>query len=147
MRRTLIAPLMLFSLAAYCSVQAQSDLQHIHKLLTDQVDAWNHGDIEGYMRGYWNSDSTEFVSGGEVVRGYREVLARYHRSYSTREKMGRLEFEELVIREISSAAAIATGIWRLHRATDQPWGRFTLVIEKKPEGWRITHDHTSSAGK
>jgi len=147
MRRTLIAPLLLLSLTAFSPVQAQSDFQLIHRLLTDQVDAWNRGDIDGYMKGYWNSDSTEFVSGGDVVRGYREVLTRYHRSYSTREKMGKLEFEELVIRKISSAAAIATGIWQLHRAYDQPWGRFTLVIEKKPEGWRITHDHTSSAGK
>jgi len=147
MRRTFIGPLLLLSLAAYSPVQAQSDFQLIHRLLTDQVDAWNRGDIDGYMKGYWNSDSTEFVSGGKLIRGYREVLARCHKSYGTREKMGKLQFEDLVIRKISSAAAIATGIWRLHRATDQPWGRFTLVIEKKPEGWRITHDHTSSGGK
>jgi len=147
MRRTLIGSLLLLSLAFFSPVRAQSDSRLIHRLLTDQVEAWNRGDIDGYMKGYWNSDSTEFVGGGTIVRGYREVLARYHKSYGTREKMGKLEFDDLVIRRISPAAAIATGIWRLHRAADEPWGRFTLVIEKKPEGWRITHDHTSSAGK
>jgi ketosteroid isomerase-like protein len=147
MRTPFIGLLLLLSVAAFSPARVQSDSQRIHRLLTDQVDAWNRGDIEGFMKGYWNSDSTEFVSGGALVRGYREVLARYHKSYDTREKMGRLEFDELVVRKISAAAAIATGIWRLYRATDQPWGRFTLVIEKKPEGWRITHDHTSSATK
>lgn len=139
--------LLLLSVAALSPAQAQSDFQLIHRLLTDQVEAWNRGDIEGYMKGYWNSDSTEFVSGGNLLRGYRKVLERYRKSYGTREKMGKLEFDDLTIRKLSPTAAIATGIWRLHRAADRPWGRFTLVIEKKPEGWRITHDHTSSATK
>jgi len=117
----------------------------VRKLLADQVIAWNAGDVEGFMKGYWNSDSTEFVSGGNIVRGYREVLARYKKTYDTREKMGKLEFAELQIRTISSKFVLAAGVWKLHRAKDQPWGRFTLLIEKKPEGWRIIHDHTSSA--
>lgn len=117
----------------------------IRKLLTEQVAAWNAGDIDGYMKGYWNSDSTVFVSGGNLTRGYRDVLARYHKSYNTREKMGKLEFSELLIRLASPDLAVATGIWHLTRAKDQPWGRFTLLIEKKPEGWRIVYDHTSSA--
>jgi len=25
-----------------------------------------------------------------------------------------------------------------------PGGLFTLVLRKRPEGWRIVHDHTSS---
>jgi ketosteroid isomerase-like protein len=117
----------------------------IRRLLTEQVAAWNAGDIDGYMKGYWNSDSTVFVSGGNLTRGYRDVLARYHKSYNTREKMGKLEFSELLVRPVSPNLAVATGIWRLTRASDQPWGRFTLLIEKKAEGWRIVYDHTSSA--
>ena len=117
----------------------------IRKLLTEQVAAWNAGDIDGYMKGYWNSDSTMFVSGGNVTTGYRDVLARYHKSYDSREKMGKLEFSDLLIRTPSPDLAIATGVWRLVRKSDQPWGRFTLLIAKKPEGWRIVYDHTSSA--
>ena len=117
----------------------------VRKLLTDQVIAWNAGDVEGFMKGYWNSDSTMFVSGGKVTRGYREVLARYRKSYDTREKMGMLDFSELVIRKVSSDVAIATGAWQLTRTNDKLGGRFTLIIEKKPAGWRIVYDHTSSA--
>lgn len=129
------------------SASAQTDEQTIRNVLNDQVEAWNRGDIEGYMKGYWNSDSTVFNSGGTLTKGYRNVLARYKKSYTTREKMGTLEFNQVVLRSLSSTAFVAMGVWKLTRATDAPWGRFTLIIEKKPEGWRITHDHTSSAEK
>ena len=128
-------------------VFAQSDEDQIKNVLIAQVESWNSGDIEEFMQGYWNSDSTMFNSGGNLERGYKEVLARYKKTYGTKEKMGRLEFSELVIRKISLTSAVAMGVWKLHRAKDQPWGRFTLIVEKKPEGWRITHDHTSSAAE
>jgi len=124
---------------------AQEDELAVRKLLKDQVDAWNSGSVEGYMKGYWDSDGTMFVSGGTLTRGYGQVLARYKKSYNTRDKMGKLEFEELVLRQPSPILIIASGIWKLHRSSDSPWGRFTLLIEKKSEGWRIVYDHTSSA--
>jgi beta-aspartyl-peptidase (threonine type) len=72
---------------------------------------------------------------------------RFRKNYDSNEKMGRLEFQDLDIQRLSPTIAIATGVWELRRKSDRPWGRFTLIIEKKPEGWRITHDHTSSAEK
>jgi beta-aspartyl-peptidase (threonine type) len=137
--------LFVFVFLATTLATAQDDLKAVRKLLDDQVQAWNEGDVEGYMKGYWNSDSTTFVSGGTVVKGYAGVLARYKKSYNTREKMGTLSFEELALRQPAAALIIATGIWKLQRTKDKPWGRFTLLIEKKPEGWRIVYDHTSSA--
>ena len=107
----------------------QESEKTVRKLLSDQVDAWNAGNIEGYMEGYWKSDSTTFISGANVTLGYNEVLARYKKSYNSREKMGKLEFSDLQVRTVSSSVAIATGIWKLMRQKDQPWGRFTLIIE------------------
>lgn len=127
------------------SLSAQDAKDEIKRLLDAQVVAWNTGDIDGFMQGYWNSDSTVFNSGGTLNRGWKNVLRRYKTSYATREKMGQLEFSDLVIRTLSPSATVAMGVWKLYREKDQPWGRFTLIIEKKPEGWRITHDHTSSA--
>ncbi|MCX6134686.1 MAG: nuclear transport factor 2 family protein [Ignavibacteriales bacterium] len=136
---------LLCSVIGINSAIAQNGIADVRKVLMDQVKAWNDGSVEGYMKGYWNSDSTTFVSGGTVTRGYRGVLARYKKGYDTREKMGKLEFTELSIRNIASDIVIATGGWQLTRAQDQPGGRFTLVLERKPEGWRIVYDHTSSA--
>jgi ketosteroid isomerase-like protein len=144
MRRMLL--ICLLSLATFGTVAfSQENEKAIEKILLAQVAAWNAGDIEGYMKGYWNSDSTVFISGGNLTRGYSSVLSRYKKSYDTREKMGKLEFAELQVRMITQTLGVTTGVWRLHRANDQPWGRFTLLVEKKSEGWRIVHDHTSSA--
>ncbi len=138
---------MLVILVAVGSVAAfgQKSDETVRKLLADQVDAWNEGNIEGYMKGYWNSDSTVFISGVNLTRGYSEVLSRYKKSYNSREKMGKLEFTDLQIRMVSRDVAVASGVWRLIRSKDRPWGRFTLIIERKHEGWRIVYDHTSSA--
>lgn len=143
------SPLLLVMLLLVLSqiASAQGDELAVRKLLQDQVEAWNAGSVEGYMKGYWDSDSTMFVSGGSLTKGYREVLARYKKGYDTRAKMGKLEFEQLTLRHPSPTLIIATGIWKLYRANDSPWGRFTLLIEKKSEGWRIVYDHTSAAAK
>jgi ketosteroid isomerase-like protein len=127
------------------TLEAQEATESIRQLLHAQVVAWNEGNLDGYMSGYWKSESTLFVSGGTTLRGYDEVFARYRRGYDTRDKMGKLEFGELSIRPLSSDLALATGTWKLTRAADQPWGRFTLLLHKKPDGWRIVYDHTSSA--
>ena len=145
--RVWLSCLFLILLGGHAAAQRFPEEKEIRKLLEDQVAAWNSGDIEGYMKGYWNSDSTVFNSGGSLTKGYREVMSRYKKSYSTREKMGTLQFRDLVVRPLSPNAAVAMGVWELTRSADKPWGRFTLIVEKKPEGWRVTHDHTSSADK
>ena len=122
---------------------AQSAEDAIRKVLLEQVAAWNNGDVEGYMSGYRKSDETLFVSGGTVVRGYNQVLSRYKKNYDSGEKMGRLRFVELEIRTLSSTMALTTGKWELKRPPDNPWGRFTLLLEMKPDGWKIVYDHTS----
>jgi len=134
-------------LAAHAQAQQPAaDEQAVQRVLSEQVAAWNLGDVPGYMAGYWHSDSTVFVSGGTRTMGFDSVLARYRRVYSDRDKMGTLTFEDLGVRFVSTSVAIATGVWRLQRTKDAPWGRFTLILERKSRGWRITYDHTSSGG-
>ena len=116
----------------------------VRTILVVQVAAWNEGHIAGYLDGYWRSDSTTFLSDGSIMRGFDEVAGRYAKRYATRDLMGVLSFEDLEIRMLSPLVAVAHGVWRLKRSSDEPWGRFTLIVEKKKEGWRITHDHTSS---
>ena len=116
----------------------------IRAVLDAQVEAWNRGDIEGFMEGYARSGETVFVSGDNVMRGWQTVLDRYKKAYDSREKMGRLAFTELEIKIISKDAAVALGRWELTRANDTPHGRFTLIFRHTGQGWRIVHDHTSS---
>jgi ketosteroid isomerase-like protein len=117
----------------------------IQSVLSAQQDAWNRGDINAFMNGYWRSDKTVFVSGDDVTRGWQKVLDRYKAKYSDRANMGTLTFSEIEITPLSNDSAVALGSWKLSRTNDQPHGRFTLIFRRFPDGWKIVHDHTSAA--
>jgi ketosteroid isomerase-like protein len=117
----------------------------VRAVLESQAAAWNRGDIEGYMEGYAKEDSTEFVSGDTITRGWQTVLDRYKSHYDSRAKMGTLTFSELEIKPLSEYYIMATGRWQLAREADTPHGRFTLIFRRTAAGWRIVHDHTSAA--
>ena len=119
--------------------------QAVRAVIEAQRDAWNRGNIEGYMDGYARSADTVFVSGDTVNRGWQNVLERYKKSYNSREKMGTLTFSDLEITALGKDAAVVIGSWRLKRANDEPHGKFTLIFRRLKQGWRIVHDHTSSA--
>ena len=108
-----------------------------------QAAAWNRGDIDGFMAGYWRSDKLLFVSGDEVTRGWQTTLDRYKRTYNSREKMGTLRFSDLEIEVISKDVAIVLGSWALARGSDDPKGKFTLVFRRLDGRWVIVRDHTS----
>lgn len=116
----------------------------IRELLAEQVAAWNGGDLEGFMEGYLRSEELRFVSGSEVRRGWETALRRYRETYPDRAAMGTLSFEGLDVRRLGPEWAMVFGSFRLEREADTPRGRFTLVLRKLEEGWRIVHDHTSS---
>ena len=116
----------------------------IRTLLVDQTAAWNRGDIDGFMAGYWKSDETEFVSAEGVSRGWQALLDRYKRSYPDRKAMGTLSFSNLEVRVECSTSAYAIGEYHLQREKDNPSGIFTLNLRKFPEGWRVVVDHTTA---
>jgi len=119
----------------------------IRSVLQAQQDAWNRGDIDGFMNGYARSALTVFISEDTLRRGWQTVRDRYRKKYSSRAKMGTLTFSDLEITLLSSDSGVASGRWKLNRANDQPHGRFTLILKRLPEGWRIVHDHTSAAAR
>ena len=125
--------------------QTANSANQIRSVLQAQQDSWNRGDVDGFMNGYARSASTVFISEDTIRRGWQTVCDRYKQKYSNREKMGTLAFSDLEITLLSSDSAVASGRWRLKRANDQPHGRFTLILKRLPDGWRIVHDHTSAA--
>jgi uncharacterized protein (TIGR02246 family) len=127
------------------SKSSEMIVRAVRAVIDAQAAAWNRGDIEGYMDGYARSTETVFVSGDSVTRGWQTVLDRYKKRYDSREKMGTLTFSEVQITAIGNDTAIVLGSWRLQRAQDEPHGKFTLIFRKTKQGWRIVHDHTSSA--
>lgn len=145
----IITLLLLVTLGVHNSAWAQANSPGskaaIRAVLDSQAAAWNRGDVEGYMDGYDRSPKTEFVGGDSITRGWQQVLDRYKKNYDSREKMGVLTFSDLEINLLSRDAALVLGRWRLKRANDEPHGTFTLLFKKTKAGWRIVHDHSSSA--
>ncbi len=118
----------------------------VRAVLDAQVAAWNRGDIEGFMKGYERAEGITFVSGDQITRGWQTVLERYKKNYDSREKMGTLAFTELEFKPISPFYITALGRYQLTRSNGEtPHGRFTLIFRRTAQGWRIIHDHTSSA--
>ncbi len=121
--------------------------QSVRQVLLVQVEAWNKGDLEGYMQGYWHSPDLTFFSGGTVTQGWQPTLERYRKRYqSGGNEMGHLDFQDLQINMLGAKSAVATGKWQLTmRDGRKPHGLFTLIFLKTEQGWKIVHDHTSSA--
>jgi ketosteroid isomerase-like protein len=143
--RCIVLTSLLFILAGCNCTTQNEELEAISKVLSQQAKAWNNGDIDGYMEGYLRSDTLRFASGGGVSYGWEITLNRYKKGYPDRATMGWLTFSDIDIQIISNDAAIVFGKWELEREEDRPWGLFTLLFRKTSQGWRIVHDHTSSA--
>lgn len=116
------------------------------RAVTDaQQAAWNRGDVAGFMDGYARDPDITFISGDSHTRGWQTVHDRYQKNYNSREKMGTLTFSDLETTVLSADSVMVLGRWQLQRTNDQPHGRFTLIFRRTKQGWRIIHDHTSSA--
>jgi beta-aspartyl-peptidase (threonine type) len=115
----------------------------IRRVMDAQTAAWNNGDIDGFMKGYWNSPDLVFVSGADVTRGWLPTIERYKKNYDSRAKMGTLTFSDLEVDVLSKDSATVLGSWALTREKDNPHGKFTLIFRKFKDGWKIIHDHTS----
>jgi uncharacterized protein (TIGR02246 family) len=116
----------------------------IEAIFNAQQAAWNRGDVDAFVEGYWHSPDLTFSGTSGIVRGWDGVLARYKKTYADRDAMGQLQFSGLEFRFLGPDAALVLGHWHLTRANGDIGGVFSLVWQHFPEGWRIIHDHTSA---
>ena len=125
--------------------QNPKEIDAIKKVLANQQECWNNGDINGFMQGYWNSEELIFTSlNHKPAYGWNNTLERYRNSYPTKSSMGELKLEILDLKLISKATATLLGKWELIRMKDHPNGLFWLDLEKFDEHWLITKDSTMS---
>jgi beta-aspartyl-peptidase (threonine type) len=123
---------------------APGDRAAIASVLDNQIAAWNRGDLAGYMDGYARTPALVFTSGGNVRHGWQDAFDHYQARYATDPRaMGTLVFAIDSIDPVGGDGAVVLGRWDLTGTTHPGRGVFTLVLERRPEGWRIVHDHTS----
>ena len=124
-----------------------ADKSAIEHVLSAQQEAWNRHDLDAFMSAYWNSPQLTFFSAGNEHDGWQAAMERYREAYaSPGHEMGKLDFSNLRIELLGPNAAFVRGAWQLTMDDGKtPHGLFTLVFRKFPDGWKIVHDHTSTA--
>src|ERR1700761_5935802 len=138
--KSLLSSFLILLSASFCIAQ---DRQAILNVLETQRQAWNRGDVESYMDGYWHSDSLLFVGKTAPTKGFQATLERYKRSYPDKAAMGYLTFTIIKVELLDKNNAFVLGGWNLKREKDSPGGYFTLWFRKINGQWKIVVDHTS----
>jgi uncharacterized protein (TIGR02246 family) len=126
------------------SSERVADREAIGTVLRAQQSAWNRGDVNAFLEGYWHSPELTFSGSSGVARGWDGVRARYKKNYPDRAAMGQLNFSDLEFRFLGPDSALVLGKWHLQREKDDIGGVFSLVWQRFPDGWKIIHDHTSA---
>lgn len=115
----------------------------IIKVLKLQQAEWNSGNIDGFMQGYWRSDSLLFVGKSSPTYGWNATLSHYKTSYPDKAAMGILNFTIIKVEVMDSRNAFVLGGWQLKRTKGDVAGYFTLWFKKINGLWLIVCDHTS----
>lgn len=140
MRKWLLVLLTGFSLSLHAQVK---DVKAILSLLETQSKEWNNGNLEGFMKGYWENDSLMFIGKTGITYGYQNTLSNYKKSYSDSARMGKLFFTILQVRRMSPEYYFVVGKWYLKRTVGDISGHFSLVFRKINGEWKIVADHSS----
>lgn len=120
-----------------------SDDDAIRKIMADQVLAWNMGNLDDFMKGYWHNDSLMFIGQSGLTYGYKNALNNYKKNYSDPDKMGKLFFTLLKIDKLSPEYCFVIGKWFLKRNAGDIGGHYSLLFRKIDGRWQIIADHSS----
>jgi len=112
-------------------------------LLDTQTAAWNKGDLQAFMKGYWENDSLRFIGKSGITYGWSNTLANYKRGYPDTAAMGKLNFTILVVKKLSPRYYEVVGKWYLKRSIGDASGHYTLLLRKIKGSWVIVSDHSS----
>jgi hypothetical protein len=138
--------LLICAFMCFFGLQAQStkDADAIMNVLSTQVAAWNAGNTDQFMVGYWQSDSLMFIGKSGMNQGYQTTLDNYKKNYPDRAAMGTLKFDILKIKPLGKKHCFVVGKWHLTRPEKGDiGGHFSLVFEKIKGKWVIIADHSS----
>ncbi len=138
------APITFLLSSYYLPVKKLKDPKEIiYHEINKQQEAWNKGDLKGFMELYWHSDSLTFISKKGIKKGYNSVYEGYKKSYEQNNNMGTLTFELFDINLIGKKDAIVNGSWKVENKEGVFSGYFTLWFKKLEGNWKIVQDHTS----
>lgn len=134
---------LLFVLLTQNAFTQTKDAQAILQLLSKQETAWNEGNINQFMDGYWENDSLVFVGKNGLTYGYNNTLSNYKKNYPDKTYMGQLKFTILSMQPLGKQFYSIIGKWELFRTVGNLSGHYTLLLKKINGQWKIVSDHSS----
>ena len=137
-------PLVIMSCQTKFLYDDQGANTQILKVLETQQLAWNEGNLDQFMEGYWQNDEMRFVGNRGITKGYNNALLNYRKGYPDVATMGQLNFDIYEVKMLSKRSAHVVGRYTLTRLKDKPTGVFTLLFQKIKGEWKIILDHTGS---
>ena len=109
------------------------------KVILAQQNAWNNGDLDGYLSHYKDAPDTQAVL-ANLVRGIDAIRGAYKQNFPNKESMGTIEDTDIDVRALGDNYALATGKYHLNRSKKSGGaidGSFMELFEKTPKGWQI----------
>jgi len=140
MRSILFTLLIIISVSSFCQTKDETEVRNV---LAKQNAAWNRGDVDAFMVGYWEDDSLMFIGKSGVTYGYKNTLSNYKKNYPDTTVMGKLTFTLIQVKQLSTEYFHVTGKYYLTRTIGDTSGHFTLVFRKMNGNWVIISDHSS----
>lgn len=137
-----ICSLLLLMFTQFATAQTK-DVKEILQILGAQEKAWNEGNIDEFMHGYWENDSLVFVGKNGLTYGYNNTLANYKKNYPDKTHMGKLKFTIISKQALGSQFFSIIGKWELTRTVGNLSGHYTLLLKKINGEWKIISDHSS----
>lgn len=143
MRNLLKAAACVICLLPFTALAQSDDEKTVRQMLHDQTVAWNKGNIEEFMKGYWNNDSLMFIGKNGVTYGYQNTLNNYKKNYNGPDQMGTLTFNLIKVEQLSPEYYFVVGKWHLQRNAGDVGGHYNLLFRKIKGQWVIVADHSS----
>ena len=140
MKKIILLQLFLISISGFA--QSKDEI-NIREILEGQTNAWNQGNIEKFMQGYWKNDSLMFIGKTGINWGWQKTLENYKRGYPDTTAMGKLSFDIILVKKLSSEYYYLVGKWMLARSIGNLSGYYNLLFKKINGRWFIIADHSS----
>src|SRR6186997_757626 len=140
MRSVFVPLLIIISSSVFSQTKDETEVRNV---LAKQNAAWNRGDVDAFMVGYWENDSLMFIGKSGITYGYKNTLANYKKNYPDTATMGKLTFTLISVKRLSEKYFRVVGKYYLTRSIGNASGHFTLLFEKIKGEWVIIEDHSS----
>jgi hypothetical protein len=122
------------------TISEETEKQEILSVMKEQEEAWSNHDLEGFMQGYWKSDSLKFYGRNGITFGWQKTLDNYKKGYPTKEHSGTLTFKINDISKITEGAYSVMGEYHLKRYVGDANGVFMIIFKKIQGEWKIIAD-------